>query len=73
MPYLKREVEKKKKSHENNGEKKTSKRGYHPTKEEIHALAAFSKDALKREKIKVDEELANFENMSVSGGKKDEK
>ena len=72
VPYLKMEAEKHKKSCEN-GEKKTSKRGYHPTKEEIHVLAAFAKDALKRENRKVDKELANFGGMSVSGDEKDEK
>ena len=43
---LKREVEKQKKSRENNGENKSSKLRYHPSQEEIHALAAFAKDAL---------------------------
>ena len=45
--------------------------GYHPTKEEIHALAAFTKDAMKKESFDINKELANFENMSVSGNKKD--
>ena len=70
---LKSEVKKQKKSCENNGKKKSSKRRYHPTQEEIHALAAFARDALKRENSEVDEELANFETMSVSGDEKDKK
>ena len=70
---LKREVDKQKKSRDKNGEKKSSKRGYNPSQEEIHALAAFARDALKRENSEVDEEIANFETMSVSGDEKDEK
>ena len=70
---LKREVDKQKKSRENNGEKKSSKRGYHPTQEEIHVLATFARVALKRENSEVDEELANFKNMPVSGDEKDKK
>ena len=46
---------------------------YTPTKEEIHALAAFVKDSLKRENCDINKEVANFENMSVSGDKEDEK
>ena len=45
---------------------------YHPTKEEIHALAAFAKDLMKKDSFDVHKELANFENMSVSGNKKGE-
>ena len=64
--YLKKEAEKHKKSCEN-GEQKNSKCAYHPTKEKIHAIVAFAKDAMKNESFHVDKELANFEKISVSG------
>ena len=44
---------------------------YNPTKEEIHALAAFAKDTMAKEYKNVNKELANFENMSMSGNKQD--
>ena len=68
---LKKEAEKHKKSCKN-GKPKNSKRAYHPSREEIHALAAFSKDTMKKEYNNLDGELKNFENMSLSGDKKDE-
>ena len=37
-----------------------------PSKEKIHALAAFAKEQMAKEVNKVDEELKNFKNMSVS-------
>ena len=68
---LKKEAEKHKKTREN-GNRKTSKRAYNPTKEEIHPLTSFAKDAMKKEYRDVKKELANLENMSVSSDKKDE-
>ena len=68
---LKKEAEKHKKTCKN-GERKNSKRVYNPTKEEIHTLAAFAKDAMKKEYNDVNEEFANFKNMSMSGNEKDE-
>ena len=50
---------------------KNSKCAYNPTKDKIHALAVFAKDAMKNEYNNVNKELANFENMSVSGNEKD--
>ena len=70
--YLKQGSKEAKKIREN-GKNKTSKRGYHPTKEEIHTLAAFAKNTLKRENSEVNKELTNFKSMSVSGNKKDDK
>ena len=67
---MKKEAEKHKKTREN-GERKNSKRVYKPTKEEIHALAAFTKDEMTKEYKHFNKELANFENMSMSGNKKD--
>ena len=49
-----------------------TKHGYNPSKEEIHALAAFAKEAMAKENKKVNEELANFENMSMSGSESEE-
>ena len=49
---------------------KNSKQAYNPTKEEIQGLTAFSKDVMKKEYNNVNEELANFNNMSMSGNKK---
>ena len=43
---LKKEVEKHKKGCKN-GDHKNTKRGYNPSKEEIHLLAAFDKEQLK--------------------------
>ena len=62
---LKKEAEKHKKGSEN-GEKGRKKRNYNPSKEEIHALAAYAKQAMKKEYDNVTEELKTFENMSVS-------
>ena len=45
---LKKEAEKHKKIREN-GNRKNAKRAYTPTKEEIHALTAFSKDPMAKE------------------------
>ena len=45
MPYLKKEAEKHKKNRKN-GNRKNTKRMYNPTKEEIHALEAISKEAM---------------------------
>ena len=66
---LKKEAEKHKKTCKN-GNRKTSKPRYHPTKEDIHALATFFKDVMKKD---IDKELANFKNMSMSGDKEDKK
>ena len=67
---LKKEAEKHKKTCQN-GKQKNSKCAYNPTKDKIHALAVFAKDAMKNEYNNVNKELANFENMSVSGNEKD--
>ena len=67
---LKREAENHKKTREN-GDRKNTKRTYTPTKEEIHPLAAFAKDTMAKEYKNVNKELANFENMSMSGDKAD--
>ena len=45
---LKREAEKHRKTCKN-GDHKNTKRAYTPTKEDIHALAAFAKDAMAKE------------------------
>ena len=44
---------------------------YNPSKEEIHALAAFAKEAMAKEYKNFNKELANFENISMSGDEKD--
>ena len=62
---LKKEADKFKKGREN-GDKSKNRCEYVPSKEEIHALAAFAKEQMAKEVSKVDEELKNFENMSVS-------
>ena len=67
---LKKEAEKHKKSRKN-GDRKNTKRAYNPNKEEIHALAAFSKEAMAKECKNFNDELNNFENMSMSGDEKD--
>ena len=69
MPYLKKGSGKALKTHKN-CDRKTSKRAYHPTKEEIHALTTFAKNTMKKESFDIDKELVNFKNMSVSGDKK---
>ena len=66
---LKKEAENHKKTCENSNCKNT-KCAYNPTKEEIHALAALSKEAMAKEND--NKELANFKNMSMSSNKKDE-
>ena len=66
---LKREAEKHKTTREN-GDRENTKRAYTPTKEEIHELVAFAKDAMAKEYKNVNTELANFENMSMSGNKR---
>ena len=43
-----KKVKKHKKDCEN-GDHKNTKRGYNPSKEDIHALAAFAKDAMAKE------------------------
>ena len=43
--------------------------GYNPSKEEVHALAEFSKEAMTKEYKNVNKEMKNFENMSMSGNK----
>ena len=65
---LKKEAEKHKKTRKN-GDRKKSKRVYTSTNEEIHALAAFSKEATAKENL--NGLLENFENMSMSRDKKD--
>ena len=45
--------------------KSRKKRDYTPSKEEIHALAAYAKQAMKREYNNIGEELKTFENMSI--------
>ena len=67
---LKKEAEKHQKTCKN-GKRKKSKRAYNPTKEEIHALAAFAKDAMAIKYKNINKEPENFENMSMSGNKKD--
>ena len=70
---LKKEAKKLKKGRENGGhENGKKKREYNLSKEEIHALAAFAKDAMAKEYENVNEELKDFENMSVSGDKAEE-
>ena len=51
-----------------NGDRKNTKHRYYPSKEEIQALAAFSKETMVKEYKNVNKELRNFENMSMSGG-----
>ena len=50
---------------------KNKKRKYNPSKEDIHALAEFTKEQIAKEYKNVNKELKNFENMSVSGNKQD--
>ena len=65
---LKKEAEKLKKGRKNGGrENGMKKREYNPSKEEIHALVAFAKDAMAKEYKNVNKELKNFKNMSESG------
>ena len=52
-----------------NGSPKNTKRGYNPSKEEIHTLAAFHKKAMVNEYKNINKELANFEKKSMSGDK----
>ena len=66
---LKQEAKKHKKGCKN-GNCKNKKHGYNPSKEEIHAFAAFSKEHLERECKDINKELKNFENMSRLATKK---
>ena len=68
---LKKEAGKHKKGREN-GNHKNTKRRYNPSKEEIHALAAFSKEAMVKEYENGNKELANFEIMPMPGNEADE-
>ena len=54
-----------------NGDRKNKERRCNPSKDEIHALAAFSKEKLKAQCKNVDKELKNFQNMSISGDEVD--
>ena len=67
---IKRGAEKHKKTCEN-GDWKNNKCAYTPTKEDIHTLAAFDKYAMAKECNNVNKELTNFQNISMSGDKKD--
>ena len=50
---------------------KKNKCKYNSSKEEIQALAAFTKEAMAKEYKNVHKELANFKNISMSGDKAD--
>ena len=65
---LKKEAEKLKKGRENGGRENGKKKcEYNPSKEKIHALAAFAKEAMAKEYKNVNEEFKNFKNISVFG------
>ena len=68
---LKKEAKKHKKGREN-GDWKNTKHTYNPSKDEIHMLAAFTKEAMAKEYKNVNKELENFKNMSMSSKKADE-
>ena len=66
---LKKEAEKHKKVAKN-GDRKNTKCGYNPSKEEIHALAMFAKEQMTKEYKNVNEELKTLKTCPCLATKK---